>query len=232
VLNRQSFRESDSKVTVYTLANGKIDLIARGTKKIKSKLAGHIEPITLAAVMIIRGRQFDYLGSSVSENSLANIKANLDKSLIAGQAAKIFKQLIKENVRDEALYSLLKSFLEILNDEKIISEKINFLYSVFIFKLLAELGYAPELSNCVGCYCKIEANNSSKFDIVRGGLLCAKCSAKADRNALTISDTCIKVLRLFLEASWKKILNLEISKSLDKEINYIVNNFLLIYISR
>ncbi|MFH1822239.1 MAG: recombination protein O N-terminal domain-containing protein [Patescibacteria group bacterium] len=33
VLNRQPFRENDSRVVVYSFEQGKMELVARGTKK-------------------------------------------------------------------------------------------------------------------------------------------------------------------------------------------------------
>ena len=37
ILNRQPFRERDSRVTIFSLERGKLILVARGTKKITSK---------------------------------------------------------------------------------------------------------------------------------------------------------------------------------------------------
>ena len=46
VLNRYAFRESDSRVILYSREKGKLELVARGTKKIKSKIS-YIELLNL-----------------------------------------------------------------------------------------------------------------------------------------------------------------------------------------
>ena len=73
VLTNYLFRECDSLITVYGKNNGKLDLVARGTAKITSKLAGHLEPISLSNLMIINGKKFNYIGGAVCVNSFFNI---------------------------------------------------------------------------------------------------------------------------------------------------------------
>ena len=59
ILKREPFWEADTRVVVYSLEKGKLHLIARGTKKISSKLAGHLEPMNFVDLMVVRGKQFD-----------------------------------------------------------------------------------------------------------------------------------------------------------------------------
>ena len=74
ILKREAFLENNSRVFIYSQNFGKLDLVARGTQKISSKLAGHIEPLNLCEIMIIKGKQYNYLGSALCENSFLNIK--------------------------------------------------------------------------------------------------------------------------------------------------------------
>lgn len=223
ILTRQSFREQDSKSVVYSLDKGKLELVARGTKKISSKLAGHLEPISLSNLMIVNGRQFDYIGSAVSENCFSVIKNDLDKLQLAGQAINIFNQLIKAEQRDENVFKLLQSFLDILNQKDLLTEKQELLYNFFIFKLLIFLGYKPELYHCLICKKKILPNGSS-FDLFRGGLVCKNCSKS--KHSLVISENCIKVLRFVAIKDLTDLVNLKIDKRLNKEVCDIVSSFL------
>ena len=223
VLNRQPFRERDSKVLVYSVDQGKLELVARGTKNIFSKLAGHLEPVTLSNLMIVKGRQFDYIGSAVSENCYANIKSDLAKLQIAGQAINVFNQLIKSSQEDRKLFNLLQEFLDILNiKQKQILDFI-LLYHFFILKLLVFLGYKPELYHCLICKKKISPNGNS-FGLSRGGLICSQCPR--GRHSLTISEGCIKVLRLAINKRLTNLVNLKIDKKLNKEVDKIISSFL------
>ena len=91
ITNNEPYREHDSKITAYTIDRGKLELIARGTKKIKSKLAGHLEPASLVNLMVVHGKQYDYTGFADSQNLYINIKNNYDKILICGL---VFQNLI------------------------------------------------------------------------------------------------------------------------------------------
>ena len=44
ILKRKDYQENDRLFTIYSKDYGKIDLIAKGTKKISSKLNSYLEP--------------------------------------------------------------------------------------------------------------------------------------------------------------------------------------------
>ena len=44
VLSRRDFREFDQMISLYTREQGKLELLARGLKKVTSKNAAHLEP--------------------------------------------------------------------------------------------------------------------------------------------------------------------------------------------
>ncbi len=223
VLNRQSFRERDSKVLIYSIDQGKLELVARGTKKTSSKLAGHLEPITLSSLMIVKGRQFDYIGSVVSQNSYPAIKGDLVKLQTVGQAISVFNKLVKFNQEDRDLFNLLQEFLYILNAKKKPVLDFISLYHFFILKLLAQLGYKPRLYDCLVCQKKILPKNNI-FNYARGGLICSQCSR--GQHGLTISENCIKILRLVLNKRFANLVNIKIDQRLNKEVCKIVSSFL------
>jgi len=226
VTNNEPFREHDSKITAYSMDQGKLELVARGTKKIKSKLAGHIEPASLISLMVIRGKQYDYVGFADGQNLYANIKNNYEKILISGQVFNYFNKIIKIGEGDLEVFDLLKDFLDSLNSEKIKNNNLS--YYFFIFKLLSLLGYTPELHNCLVCKSKILANNKTKFAFNQGGLICKKCQNRSVE-VLKASDNCIKMLRLILESDFKHLNKIKIEDWLAKELSFIIESYKIIY---
>jgi DNA repair protein RecO (recombination protein O) len=234
ILNRQPFREYDTRVSVFCLDRGRLELVARGTKKMESKLAGHLEPICLSNIMIVRGRQYDYVGSSINENSFINIKNDLDKLFLAGKAISVFQRLVKENEEDVVIFRLFENFLQLLNEdegaEHCSARTCNLLLNFFILKLLVALGYKPELYNCVICKKKIVPNNN-KFDFARGGVVCGRCASppapllSKERELLTITDDCIKVLRMVVDSDLQRLTKINIDNKLEKEVKKIVSTF-------
>lgn len=235
VLNRSAYRESDSLVTVYTKDFGKLSLVARGTKKIQSKLAGHLEPLSLVDVLIIKGRGFDYIGSALMKDAYLNIKDNLNKIYYAGRAINCFSRLIKEGEPDERLFFLLGRWLEVLDnypDEEFSKENGEIFFIFFVLKLLSELGYKPEMYNYLNCREKIMPGKNY-FNLKNGGLICEKCLTKerlaqgiVQAELLLVSDNCIKLMRFIMDNKLDVAKRLKLDKRVIKELSVLTVNFL------
>jgi DNA repair protein RecO (recombination protein O) len=100
ILNRVDFRESDSRIICYSEDVGKLELVARGAKKLKSKSSGHIEPLTLSSIMVVKGKDVNYAGTATGENFYPDIKADLDKIFIALQALALVEKMTREGEVD------------------------------------------------------------------------------------------------------------------------------------
>jgi DNA repair protein RecO len=114
ILNRYDFREADSRIICYGENCGKLELVARGAKKIKSKSAGHLEPLTLSRIMVVHGKDFAYAGTAIGENFYPEIKNNLEKTQTAVQALRLVEKMTHVNELDnnEQIFNLLKNFLD------------------------------------------------------------------------------------------------------------------------
>jgi DNA repair protein RecO (recombination protein O) len=220
ILKRENFRENDRLITIYTRDYGKIETIAHGTRKIKSKLAGHLEPFTLVDLIIVKGKNFDKIIGSKTINSFCNLKFDLVKIKHGSQILKIADLMTKVHLKDEKIFRLLRKTLETISLKSV--NQCDYLTYYFILHFLSLLGYAPELYQCVHCKIKIKPNENV-FSFKFGGLLCQKCK-EIDLDSLNISTNAIKVLRLMLnEREFKKI---KIDLNLFQEIKKIIDLFL------
>jgi DNA repair protein RecO (recombination protein O) len=118
ILDKKDFREADSRIICYCPDRGKLELVARGSKKLKSKLAGHTEPLTLVNLMVIVGKDYNYAGTGQGENFFPEIKNDLEKIKVAGQALNLVNKMTREGELDGQyeIFNLLKSFLESLEN--------------------------------------------------------------------------------------------------------------------
>lgn len=240
ILSRQNYKESDTLVSVYTKYFGKLNLIARGTKKIKSKLAAHLEPLNLSDLMIIKGRGRDYVGAAIIREAYLNTREDLNKIYFAGKVLNLFNRFVKEEHPDERLFNFLSGWLDILNNFRDSGNKLatlskengELLFAVFVFKFFAELGYQPDLYTCLGCGNKIAAGKNY-FDFKNGGVIEGTCFDK-DKNSefrysgeiFALSDNCIKILRYITNNQLAEAERLKIDKKLIKELSIFVNNYI------
>lgn len=229
ILNRYNWREADRLVSVYTPNNGRLSLLARGASKLNSKLAAHIEPISLSQIMVIKGKGFDYLGSAIMTQSFAGIKGDLNKLYFAGRALEFFSRLIKEGEEDEALFNWLEKWLisldQVETEGSLDKDNGNFRLLLFYFRTLAILGYALSLDRCLACRQLIVAGNLNRLDLIRGGLICPHCQSENanynfsqfNQSVFTISDNCIKLWRYLDDPNNLSLKNLKFNKKLLKE---------------
>lgn len=235
ILNRSDYRESDSLITLYTKNFGKLTLVARGTKKINSKLAGHLEPISLVNILLIKGKGFDYIGSALCDNAYLNIKDNLNKIYYSGRVLSWFIRLVRDGESDESLFLLLNRWLEVTDayqDGEFTKENGELFFIFFALKLMTELGYKPEIYECLSCRDKI-VPGKNYFNFKNGGLICETCFNKERlvqdvlvAEILTISVNCIKLMRFIMNNNLDMAKKLKIDKKVIKELSTLTINFL------
>jgi len=218
ILSRQDFRENDVLVVFFNKEKGVFSLIARGAKKKTSKLAGHIEPLNFVDLMTIKGRQYDYVGSIKNIETFSKIKNNLDKLETSLEILKTYKKFIKEGESENELFLLLYNSLLAINSNKL---NLDLFYNIFLLKFLSLLGFSIELNTCLKCRRKIIPKNNY-INMSRGGLFCSVCRTSSD---LTISDDCIKMLKLANSIEIEKVANIKINRIIQLEFDKIVSSF-------
>ena len=156
VLNRKVFREYDLLVSFYTQKYGKIILQVVGAKKIKSKLAGHIEPMNLVEIEWVKGKTLDKLTGAIASSSFSDIKNNIIKTAYGMYFLEIIETATENNHADKKIFELLNNFLNKIS--KFDSDKLSILRIIFIYKFLALAGYSP-------LFKKIK--NSDEFNLIK-----------------------------------------------------------------
>jgi DNA repair protein RecO (recombination protein O) len=236
ILNRYDWREADRLVSVYTQEYGRLSLLARGARKFSSKLAAHLEPISLSQILIIKGKGFDYVGSALMSEAFLGIKEDLNKLYFAGQALNFFKRLVGEGEKDEDLFNYLEKWLLSLdrarshNREEKEGNSLNkedgrFRLALFYWRVLSFLGYGLSLDSCVACQKKIIEGANSKINFSQGGLLCSLCQSKAvqshHQSSYPITDNCIKWLRYLDKGAEPNLKTIKMSAKLLKEWEFL-----------
>ncbi len=149
VFGRESIKENDLLVDMFTEEHGRLKLVARGAKKFKSKIAAHVEPFCLVEAMAIRGRREDYLGSCLSAEVFACIKSDLKRLKMASEAIILLKGLVREREPIPGLFKALIEYLTYLNTASFEPAKFQAdLFVVHVYKLLGQLNALTVSQNC------------------------------------------------------------------------------------
>lgn len=137
ILKARDYKETDRIYTVYTKDYGKQILRAQAVKKVNSKLAGHLEPLSKSQLFIADAKSLKKIAGAQIIHNYQNIKNDLTKLNCVLYCLDVFDALISENEKDSDLYNLLENFLSWGNNNKITALTIK----SFILKLLKILGY-------------------------------------------------------------------------------------------
>lgn len=213
ILHTKDIAEADRIYTIYTKEAGKMRVVGKGTRRPRAKLAGFLEPVTWSQISIVQKRGLGKITGAVPVNNFSRIKSNfslLEQVFFAFQS---LDKLVSEQEKDEALFYLLVSYLECLENifqEDVDSEKIGLLTCAFLSKLLNELGYKLELYKCVKCE-RALAPEGNYFSVERGGVLCLECHA-AENRKIKAGKEVIKLLRIFSGNKLESIAKIRVSR--------------------
>lgn len=196
ILRRKNIGEADRIFDVYTPNLGRLRLKAKGVRRIKSKLAGHLEMMAVIELGIATGRQLDVITSARNKKIFADLSANLQKTSLAFFICELVFYLTEEGHRDTRLYRLLEFSFSILNDSPAGERRYwrLFLDNVEL-QMLSLLGFRPEVAKCARCGQTLSLLKN-KFSSAQGGIICEKCTVPG---AIPVTPEVIKLFRLLLD---------------------------------
>jgi DNA repair protein RecO len=175
--------------------------------------------------MVVKGRNFDYIGAAKNIKSYLGIREDFNKIQIAGKALYVFNRLVNTKAQDQDLYYLLYDFLDHLNEakDKDVSS-LEMYYLSFIWQLLNILGYKPNLYTCYHCKKRI-SEGINYFNLNKASLACNH----KEINSLSIkfSSNIVKYLRFLNEYSFDKVELLKINKADVKQLKNISNQYIM-----
>lgn len=212
-------------LTLFTLEKGKVRAINRGARKPLSKLAGHLEPFSLAEVQLHEGRTFFTVTAAETVNPYVLIRNNLSQTSQAYYFLELIDSLTGEDEPQPILFNLLRDTLALLAESS-----PTIIATAFRLKLLVATGYRPELSHCINCRLDLQPPDNS-FSCRLGGLLGPECRTE-DSVAMAVSPTVIKALRFLTDQPLQSILRLPNDPALLKQLELITENYLHYQVGR
>lgn len=220
VIRHREFGEADRILSLYTLEKGKVQAIAKGVRKIKSRKAGHLEPFTQVILQLAKGRNLDVITQVDTIRNFENIKKNLILTAQASYVLEILDRFTYEEGENRPLYNLLIETLVRLDNG--ISPAIAVHY--YEVHLMDILGFRPQLQECVVCGAAIQPENQY-FSAKLGGVVCPR-SLSGDPSAWSISMKALKYLRFFQRSPWPQVKNRSIPEEVDKELSVLIEKYL------
>ena len=213
VLRQMNLGEADRILTLYTPDLGKVRAVAKGVRRVKSRLGGHLELLNLVSVAMYEGKSLDVVTEAQVVQSFEVLREDLEPLSRAMYVAELVDGFSTERSANHAMYTLLVDGLAQL--EK--SATHDLLLRYFEMHVLEHAGYRPELLQCVACRTKLEPRNHL-FSCGDGGVICPTCRGTSGEAMLPVSVGAMKVLRfLQREDKYANVSGLKVSDRLLNE---------------
>lgn len=144
VLRKFPYSESSLILTLFTRSQGKIQVIAKGARRIKSKFGAALQPLSYVQVVYYQKetRELQNLSDATLALPMPNIQRDLTKIRIGLQALELTQQVLEHHEPQPILFNLL---LEILVRLDKLSGNEQHLFFAYQLKLLETLGFKPDI---------------------------------------------------------------------------------------
>jgi DNA repair protein RecO (recombination protein O) len=189
VLKGYNYGEADRILTLITPNNGKLRAVAKGIRKTKSRMSGHLDLFTRSTLFVARGRQLDIVTQAETIDNFRGVRDDLWRSTYCHYVAELLDGFSAEALSNYPLYALsVQTFHRLAT-----APNCDLVVRSFELQLLGHTGYRPQLHQCLGCDASIQPEGN-RFSAKMGGVLCPVC-APMDASAPQISPVALKALR-------------------------------------
>lgn len=219
VLKSRPLGEADRLITFLSWDFGKITAVAKGSRKIKSKLASGVDLFTYGTYQFYRGRGLAIVtGVEVKEHFIC-FRQNPDLYPYGLYFIELTDRLIPENGLCPEVCNLLLEGWRLLTE----TPDLSLLIRAFELKLLQISGYSPFFEGCLQC----GAIQATVFSVSRGGLFCLKCLGKKKfAEGLPLQPGTVALAKTLLKMPLKQIQVIRSQPQQKQELVRVTESFL------
>lgn len=219
IIAEKTMSDFDKMLTILTPNLGKIECVAKGSRRPKSLLMAGTQFLCFGDYLLYKGSENYSMNSCETIELFYNIRTDLDKLKYAVYITKIINDITTENQNN---YKVLQLYLNTLYVISNTEKNLEFVTSIFRLRLLSIIGYRPEIRECKLCK---EKENLTKFSIKDNGFKCTACG-KQDKGAIEMNETTKDAIRYIILSDAKKIYSFQIPNESIEELKIISKLYL------
>lgn len=216
VLKNKPYKENDMLIWIYTHDYGKLALIAKGVKKIKSKNAPACQTITLSEFTFIPRIGLSNLIKGTSINFFRYLKEDIELEAYASYFCEFVYKFTKDNDPDAIIYDTLLLALQTLQA----GYNPRLVYLLFNSFILEVTGSSLEVDQCTSCG---RQDHIAGVSIHGGGFVCQECIGMYDQK---LSIDILKGFRYINKWSFEKIDDLKLNDNIIDQLIAIMEAYI------
>ncbi|MPZ23896.1 MAG: DNA repair protein RecO [Dehalococcoidia bacterium] len=223
VLRQRRLGDADKIITLFTPDYGRIEAVAKGVRRSKSRLAGHVEVLSHCNLLLHRGRSLDVITQAQLIGGYRSLREDLSLVSRGLYAAELVERFTDVSADSLPTFRLLVDVLQWMTARTAPPDVV---LRYFEMRLLDELGYRPQVDCCVACGGALPPE-TNYYSAHAGGVACPSCRAGVQISG-PLGVNALKVLRLMQRASFEDLarvgiepaLQLELERHLREHINF------------
>ena len=222
VIRQMPLGEADRVLTLCSPDMGKVRAVAKGVRRAKSRLGGHLELLNRASVSVAIGRNLDTISEAYAISAFGGIRDDLRRVSRGLYVAELVDCFSFEGNGNRAMYALLLGTMHRLERGK----NLDMLTRWFEMRLLECSGYMPELVHCVECRAWLEPADHL-FACDSGGALCPNCRSESAGALLPLPLNTMKTLRFVQrEVSFDKLETLSVPSQILNDMERLMRTYI------
>lgn len=218
IMKQYDYSEADKLLKIYTLEQGKLNCIAKGIKKIKSKLRGSLLPFSHSSLILFKGKSLYTITSADVIESFSLLRKDLNLMAYTSYVIELLDSMVLEEEANRDIFVLLIGTLHLFN---YISPAIA--VKSFEIRLLRMVGYKPQIDSCLKCG---KEDSSYIFSSEQGGVFCSECSSIHLDSSIKVRAGTLKILHKLDKIHWEKINRLRLSEKDHAELDIMIDDYL------
>jgi DNA repair protein RecO (recombination protein O) len=236
ILKKKFAGEQDQYITLYSPDFGKIEAIARGSRKINSSFTGHLEILNICDFELYKSSYRITITQCQLRHSFRKIREKLDRSMISFLLVEIFHKMASEGEeQSKDMFTLIKDTLTAIDEGK----ESGFTIEYFKIKMLRMAGALPDISVCGTCSTRWEQKihtspslHGSIFANQEGHIFCNQCVTTNDaaKNLIAVPFNTMKLIHYISTTPSNKMPTIRLTPDETAHLKKITDVFLHNYL--
>lgn len=221
VIRTTEYGEGHLIIVLFSRAAGKISVMARGAKKMKSRYTAVSQLFTYGEFSFFAPNQgMGTLHTGEVITSHHGLRIDLDKTAYAAYISELIDKVVPEREGSSHLFEQTLAAYEAIEtdkDAKIVS-------MIFELKVLQFAGYTPTLGECVECSGGLQ-EGPYRFSARMGGMLCKQCM-RPEWPVTVLTEKGYKLLQTLQVLDLRRLGNTNLTDGVKVEVQRAIRSFM------
>ncbi|NGZ95884.1 MAG: DNA repair protein RecO [Nitrospira sp. WS110] len=229
VLHSRKWGDADRIVTFYTMRCGKLRGVARGARRLKSRLGGMIEPFTLCHLDLFEkpGDSLYRISQVALDEPFAKFRSDLTLMAAAGRMVNFVSAVMAEGDAEPLVFEVLETGLRTLLE----SRDAAWTTLLFQIRLLAVTGFRPQTEQCAACG-RLHRSPYPQFSPTAGGIVCERCASHQPFRCTTLSRGSVAFLQQALQMQPALMSRLHAVGQVRAEVESAIESYVTVVVGR